>query len=418
MTSSKKKRWLLNKTMTLLVNQWFFLEDSDLKLNMMRVDDVDMADEWFDTFSGEELEFQQEALFDCSNSTADLDPTFKENEPIFKGAPITLAESMLLILLFATRHSLTGEGLVDLLTLVSMHCLKPNICTTSLYMFNKFFGQLKSPMKIHKFCKFCMYLLSSESKSVEMCPVCSKDISQDLQLSYFIEIPIIQQIGTLFAKIGFYNDLQHRFQRKKQKTDNVEDIYDGYQYKKLFKPGQFLYGQNNISLMWYTDGCPLFKSSKVSLWPLFFAINELPYKKRFLKENMIYAGLWVGEKPAMATFLKPFHKSLMQLKEGVSFKVPAQKQPITVKAMVLCGTCDLPARCVILNMTQFNGAHGCTHCLQKGVSASTGRGSTWTYPFKMNNPSGPKRTHEGMVNDAFQAYSGDNKQRPVNGIKV
>lgn len=90
------------------------MEDSDLKLDMMRVDDVDMADEWFDTFSGEELEFQQEALFDCSNLTADLDPTFKENEPIFKGAPITLAESMLLILLFATRHSLTGEGLVDL----------------------------------------------------------------------------------------------------------------------------------------------------------------------------------------------------------------------------------------------------------------------------------------------------------------
>ncbi|PIK43165.1 hypothetical protein BSL78_19981 [Apostichopus japonicus] len=158
----------------------FSVEDSDLKLDMMRVDDVDMADEWFDTFSGEELEFQQEALFDCSNSTADLDPTFKENEPIFKGAPITLAETS--------------------------------------------------------------------------------------------------------------------FSKKETKTDNVEDIYDGYQYKKLFKPGQFLYGQNNISLMWYTDGCPLFKSSKVSLWPLFFAINELPYKKRFLKENMIYAGLWVGEK--------------------------------------------------------------------------------------------------------------------------
>lgn len=77
--------------------------------------------------------------------------------------------------------------------------------------------------------------------------------------------------------------------------------------------------------MWYTDGCPIFKSSKVSLWPLFFAINELPYTKRFRKDNLVYAGLWLGQNPAMATFLKPFHQSLQELMTGIFVEVPSCK---------------------------------------------------------------------------------------------
>ena len=50
-----------------------------------------------------------------------------------------------------------------------------------------------------------------------------------------------------------------------------------------------------------------FKSSKVQVWPLYLSINELPYKLRTAKENMVFAGLWFGEKKlAMWSFLKPF----------------------------------------------------------------------------------------------------------------
>ncbi|PIK53036.1 hypothetical protein BSL78_10097 [Apostichopus japonicus] len=121
------------------------------------------------------------------------------------------------------------------------------------------------------------------------------------------------------------------------------------------------------------NGCPIFKSSKVSLRPPFFSINELPHKRRFLKENLIYAGLWLGSKPAVGTFLKPFLASIKELQDGVEVYVQDKKEIIIVKAVVLCGTCDLPARAVMLNMVQFNGAFGCSHCLQKGCSTSTGK---------------------------------------------
>ncbi|PIK61500.1 hypothetical protein BSL78_01513 [Apostichopus japonicus] len=229
------------------------------------------------------------------------------------------------------------------------------------------------------------------------------------------EIPIAQQIVNLMQKPGFYTDLQHRFHRKKSDPKNIEDLYDGIQYRRHSHNGGFLDNKNNISFMWYTDGCPIFKSSRLSMWPLYFVINELPLNKRLLKENLIYAGLWFGEKPAMGSFLKPFHESLKQLKEvGISVKVPSDEEPITVRAIVLCGTCDLPARCLVLNMTQFNGAYGCCHCKQKGKSASTGKGTTWTYPFKEVDPKGPKRTHNDMMMDAKKAYT---EKKSVDGIK-
>ena len=37
---------------------------------------------------------------------------------------------------------------------------------------------------------------------------------------------------------------------------------------------------DNISFLINTDGVPVFKSSKVSIWPLYLIINELPYGKR------------------------------------------------------------------------------------------------------------------------------------------
>lgn len=38
--------------------------------------------------------------------------------------------------------------------------------------------------------------------------------------------------------------------------------------------------QHNVSLLWNTDGVPVFKSSKFSIWPLCFIINELPFGER------------------------------------------------------------------------------------------------------------------------------------------
>ena len=42
---------------------------------------------------------------------------------------------------------------------------------------------------------------------------------------------------------------------------------------------------------------------------------------------------------------------------------------IECHALLLCSTCDLPAKALVMNMIQFNGFYGCSHCMQKGITS-------------------------------------------------
>lgn len=93
------------------------------------------------------------------------------NTPLYDGAQITVAVSMLLIITFAIRHSLSGVALVDLLSLISIHCAIPNNCASSLSLLKKFFVKLKNPVQFHYYCKFC---LEYQGLSIPDDKVCKK----------------------------------------------------------------------------------------------------------------------------------------------------------------------------------------------------------------------------------------------------
>ena len=67
----------------------------------------------------------------------------------------------------------------------------------------------------------------------------------------------------------------------------MEDIMDGKYYIKLCEKGQFPHNKSNISLIFSTDGAPLYSSSSVSLWPVFLAVNELPSPDRFVMKVLM-----------------------------------------------------------------------------------------------------------------------------------
>ena len=131
---------------------------------------------------------------------------------------------------------------------------------------------------------------------------------------------------------------------------------------------------------------------------------------------MLLAGVWFGpDKPFMLTYLKPFHTIFHQLEtSGISIVNPSGEE-ITVRAILPCGTCDLPARCLVCNSIQFNGFYGCLRCRQAGKSLRTQKGGhVHVNPFNEEDPSGPVRTKMGIMRDAQQAIQ---QKSPVNGIK-
>lgn len=105
-------------------------------------------------------------------------------------------------------------------------------------------------------------------------------------------------------------------------------------------------------------------STKFSLNPFYLRINELPYSKRILKENTLLAGLWFGlVKLDYNYFIDSFYSEFQKLYVGDrSIYIHDINKTWNVKAVLLSGTADLPAKSAILNVTMFNGSYGCVDC--------------------------------------------------------
>ena len=77
-----------------------------------------------------------------------------------------------------------------------------------------------------------------------------------------------------------------------------------------------------------------------------------------------------------------------------------------VRAILLCGVFDAPARCCFMEMIQYNGFHGCPFCDSAGETVKTGeKGSTHVYPFNISSSTGhgKPRTHQETVTHAKNA---------------
>ena len=148
------------------------------------------------------------------------------------------------------------------------------------------------------------------------------------------------------------------------------DIHDGRAYQKLSKPGGFLTVPEHTGLVLCADGVQLFKSSKQTVWPILLAVTNLPPGIRMNAENLILAGIWQGPiKPPMSLVLPPVLEKINHLKaNGIVVQTPSGLR--TVKASLLIGVFDLPARAMATNMTQYNGRYSCTYCLDKGEHVS------------------------------------------------
>ncbi|KAG8177448.1 hypothetical protein JTE90_008632 [Oedothorax gibbosus] len=115
-----------------------------------------------------------------------------------------------------------------------------------------------------------------------------------------------------------------------------------------------------------TDGSPVYKSTKNSLWPIQFRINEFPPEKRFLSENLMLAGLWFGKKePNMQVFMKPFVQEMYDLYHN-GFSWQHHEEVIETKVITLNCVVDSVAKPTLQGTTQFNGHFGCNYCYHPG----------------------------------------------------
>lgn len=315
--------------------------------------------------------------------TEEVENTFASrcSDGIYK-SKLTKTEHELAVLAYAARHSLSDTALEDLLKLLNLYLPESNLLDSNIALLKERCGFTSKFLKTYTFCNVCKNTVDKETESCST-PDCPGKVPSSKNKSFFMTGDLKIQLTDVLSKPGTWNSVQ---EYKESKASTITDITDGKAYKDLNKEGMFLYSKNNISLTLFTDGVPLFKSSGVSMWPVYLLVNEIPRNQRFLK-NMILWGVWQGVgKPAMTVFLSELLKDLNDLYvNGFSFK--PEKTEVLCKAMLAVATMDLQARSAVLKMTQHNGQYACVYCIQKGEHVPSGKGFCKAFPYLKDTPS-------------------------------
>ncbi|XP_067214623.1 uncharacterized protein [Linepithema humile] len=278
-----------------------------------------------------------------------------------------------MILNFALRHEITDVAIQDLLRLINFIFQEKKIIETEHCFRGIFKTELKSDF--HFYCSNCNTYLGKHSISKEKryrqnikCPTCDTDcnICKMNNGHFFITFSMAEQIRTLLETTE--NIMELLCYRDKYLYENdIFDTFSGTIYKDLCKNGSILCNRNNLSITFYTDGCPVFKSRKNTLWPIQFRLNEFPPKERFALKNTMICGLWFGDKdPDMIQFLSPFLCEAKKLhSEGLNWTSPTGVR-INSKIIVLNCVLDSIAKPLVQQIKQFNGFYGCSYCTHPG----------------------------------------------------
>nr|XP_012234439.1 PREDICTED: uncharacterized protein LOC105679152 [Linepithema humile] len=357
------------------------------------------------TETEEEYENMENEIEEYEELAQNNNDEFYDDQALYLGAPLTISHSMLSILTLLLHHNINMLCLSDIITVINLHCLPEQLKKNSLHKFRKYFSLKDTYLQKHYYCSFC----TRDLKSIEdICPSCPRKNN-----SYFVELSFLEQLREMYKRNGFYNQLQKRFERIANLPDVITDVYDGSLYRKWVDNG-FLRNPDNISFSWYTDGVPVFKSSKISMWPLYLTINELPFNERKKRKNTLLLGLWYGDKkPNANSFIYKFREALEEISKGIEIEVKRYNniELKTIRGVLLMGTADLPAKSDFLNFVQFNGDYGCPSCYCKGENVSLiPKGSVHVYRYK-------NELKLRSLNECIEYANRASLDNPVMGIK-
>ena len=148
------------------------------------------------------------------------------------------------------------------------------------------------------------------------------------------------------------------------------DVFDGVVWKTFTDSSDELFFFSNhglnLGLLLNVDWYQPFKHSIYSVGVIFIAILNLPRHLRFRPENFILCGIIPGPSEPELTinqYLEPLVDELLQLWRGVSMNI-ADGSKMTVKAVLVCVSCDTPAARKVGGYLGHSAQKGYFKCLK------------------------------------------------------
>ncbi|XP_026465557.1 uncharacterized protein LOC113368172, partial [Ctenocephalides felis] len=106
----------------------------------------------------QEDELEHKCVFEVEDESELDQPEEREvnfDEQVYENAPITVSNSMFLILMIFLRHNVSLECIADIIAVINLHCMKSRLVKNSLYKFRKYFSLDHSEFIKHYYCHFC-----------------------------------------------------------------------------------------------------------------------------------------------------------------------------------------------------------------------------------------------------------------------
>ena len=351
-----------------------------------------------DAFQPERV-FHSEDGFQPEDPSSDNDPFIDSNlfSPLYPNANITICGALCSIMQFCIANNLTYTAIDELLKLLVIICPDSNFIPKSFYLFKKFFQQFTPIYDYEKICPKCI------------CNVINCTCEGSKLLAHLVHLDISKQLERILQGIYsiyilyfilynvFLENWQHLLPINASRNGTLQDVWDGSGLHPLIAPDRFFSNPHNMALSLSTDGVPLYKSSAVSLWPVYVVVLNLSPHIRMNSTNIILCGVWVGpSKPIMSLLLNPVAKYLETL-SSVGMQINTPDGIVTVRAKLILGIFDLPAKALVLCAKQYNGEFGCSVCLHPGKRLQNNA------RIYLPDRAYPDRTHTQVIAAACEA---------------
>ncbi|XP_037522067.2 uncharacterized protein LOC119399326 [Rhipicephalus sanguineus] len=333
----------------------------------------------------------------------------------FLDSDFTADDIATLVMDFAVTSGLSWTQIERLMKFVGF-ILKRNDLPDTKFLFKKFAGVSLDTLTFHYYCPDCMRLLgecegATKKKDVDLtCIQCGMKHTQSALAThgnFFVSLPLEKQLSSVLSSKEVAKALKSSLERISQPrdTDLKSDITDGELYRQQRE--ELDLDAMGITMTVSSDGCPLFNSSKYSIWPVQMAINELPPSQRC--KNLMISMLWYGQThPNMTIMLMAFVKQ-MRLLGDTGVKWTCDGKTFHSKVYCLNSVADSPARALMQNMVQYNGYFGCGWCLHPGESVE----GTVKYPASASTF--PDRSKDSVMMDMKEVHNTGVYKRGVKG---
>lgn len=364
----------------------------DTTLNLIRNYD-NLADENNDILSNSA---------DCLSSDEDFSGNNCFSERLYKGCEHSEETFLTTILAFITRHHLSKKAVEDLLQIFQKFLPESSKIPTSFYRFEKTISKLQHACETVKVCNYCH---TSRKKNDLPCnceqSLRDKSTSKDSKIVIF---DVFKQLSEICS--NNFADFQESY---KNSCDILKDFVFSPLHCKITaqaeEPG---YRVSTLTLS--TDGAPIKKCGDLSIWPISGIVNEVKANKRFLLQNLILIGFWLG--PSKPDIKLLFQKTLLdQLKRTflVRFNSTTYKFKLVISTLV----CDIPAKAMVLNISNFNGYYGCPYCLHPG-----NRKNPRVHEYPHRSVLYPPKTAEFYKIEKEKIIAGQISEKGVKGTSI